>query len=847
MPVRPRRPVPWLLLAAGLAATVGGVALETRGVAAPRSVAGSLHLAGLALLAFGLGALRRPARHAPGAGADLLDTAIIALGGGFLVWLAVSPAAAGTALSPLGRAVAIAHPLAALLVLAAALRLSRSGGERAPSYHLLVLGALLLLMTDTAVAVQQLAGDDATGLVDLGRLGAGACWAAAALHPSLRRLSEHRARPELGLSRGRMAVLWGTALAAPLVAALQGPRGVVVHPLLPLGMALLLSGLVSLRMWGLLRVGEGLAVRQAEDRLRALVHHIDEAVLVLDDADRVLYASPAADRLWGLDGQPGRAGPGRIDLTGPVAVADRARLVGALARLRAGDGAASALPVRGHPSLGPDSHFEVLLADLRDEPGVGGAVVTVRDVSHRTVHQAQLLREALHDPLTGLPDRRMLLDEVRALLASGRGGALLFVDLDDFKGVNDRWGHDAGDALLRAIADRLRGALRRGDLAARLGGDEFAVLTAAGEADALALAGRLVDALTRPAALGGRMVDLGASVGVALTPGGGTGAAVDASTLLRQADTAMYAAKAGGGGRFERFDARLREQAVRRVGRTADLRRAIAGEQLWLAYQPLAWLGVEGGRAGYVARLTWDHESGPLGAAEFLPLAEEVGLSRGIGRWMVEAACREAVGWVGGGGGSGAMGGGGSGAMGGGGSGEPPFVAVDVPVGQVRDRLLRDVEHALAATGLPPERLVVQVPERALAGDAGEIGARLRGLATLGVRLSVSGFGSGGTSPAGLHRLPLHAVELDPALVAVVDRDEPSAALVRGVLDLARRLDLVTIAPGVERPAQRDLLTEWGCTLAHGDLIGGALPAVEVRGQQAHHPMADPVDGLALA
>jgi len=814
---RPRRTPAWLALVAGMALLVGGDAIwyatEQRGLDPFPSTADLLYLAGLPLLAAGIGGLAS-VRDRGRDRTDLVDTGIIVTSVAFLVWILLAAPWAAATLPPLGRQVVVAYPVAGVLVLAAAVRLVLGYGGRSPSTVLLVVGAAGLLVTDGIYATLSLGGAyRAGGVLDLGSLAAYACWAAAALHPSMRGLSEARPRPAARIGHGRLAVLWAMSVAVPTAAAVQHLRGVHVDALLEVAVLLVLFTLVSLRMARVLRVNERLARRQGEDRLRALVHHIDEAVIVLGDGDQVTYASPAADRLWGSDRT--------VDVERPVHQADRGRLRAALARQRAG-GYDEVLEVRGHPgqhpTRDPGQHYEVALTDLRDDPGVGGVVVAFRDVSERKGLEAQLVHHAFHDPLTGLANRRLLLDRIGQVLArrdDASGVALLFIDLDDFKGINDGLGHEAGDALLCEVAGRLLEHVRDGDTAARLGGDEFAVLaTPATAAQAEHLAQRLVAALARPARIHGKSVDLGASVGVAVAAAG----EARADVLLRNADIAMYAAKTAGKHRYELYDGELHEQDLRRAGRKADLRRALAGEQLWLAYQPVYALAATGGDdlpapellAGFSSRLYWDHESGAVGGDELVLLAEESGVIGEIGRWVLEQVCREAATWPGGPAG--------------------PLVGVDLAGGHLRDaRVVRDVEHALRSSGLAPHRLVLQLTEPALAEGAELVAARLRTLAALGVQLSVARFGTGRYPLAVLHRLPLHGVTLDRSLVDGIDEDPNAAALARGVLDLTRQLGLVALAEDVERPAQRDLLAGWGCAFGHGSLFSPPLPPAGAR------------------
>ena len=443
--------------------------------------------------------------------------------------------------------------------------------------------------------------------------------------------------------------------------------------------------------------------------------------------------------------------------------------------------------------------------------GVGLAVLfaalfrIVAGASRRLRHQA------LHDGLTGLPNRSLLYSRLkRAIAAAGRGdkrlAALMLIDLDRFKEVNDTLGHDHGDELLVEVAVRLRGALRRGDTLARLGGDEFAVLLPElPERAAVAeLAGRLQDALGRPFALRGVAVELEASIGVALCPDHGD----DVHTLVQRADVAMYDAKRAQAG-IATYSAERDPYSADRLGLLAELRRAIERDELVLHYQPK--VSVDGGEViGVEALVRWQHPTrGLLGPVEFVPLAERTGTVAELTRWVVATALRQARAWIE--------------------AGRPLPVAVNLAAANIVDVTLPDAIAALLAEhGVPGGLLECEISEHTVMADplrAMEVLGRLR---DMGLRLSLDDFGTGHSSLAYLKRLPLDEVKIDRSFVAGMTEDENDAVIVRSTIDLARNLGLDVVAEGVEDAATLHGLGELRCDVAQGFHLSRPLPAEEL-------------------
>lgn len=429
--------------------------------------------------------------------------------------------------------------------------------------------------------------------------------------------------------------------------------------------------------------------------------------------------------------------------------------------------------------------------------------------------RSDLLHQAFHDTLSGLPNRELFHDRTThavARVASGRHGdsriAVLFLDLDDFKGVNDSLGHGAGDTLLTTVAARLRDRTRSEDTIARLGGDEFAVLLedVPDRAHAERAAQRLLDALAPPVTLGEHRLTIGASVGVALL--GCPDQTAD--DLLRNADVAMYAAKRAGRGRFRVFEDGMHEAALARMILAEELRASIANDELRLAYQPV--LDLESGRTVAVeALLRWEHPvRGTIPPASFIPLAEETRLIIPIGRWVIREACRQAAELQGL-------------------PGAAPGLTVQVNLSprQLDDPgLVEDVAAAIADAGIDPATLVLELTESELTADLDAAAPMLFRLKALGVRLALDDIGTGHSRWSYLRSFPVDIIKLDRELIA--SGDGADARLTRALLGLGRELQLETIAEGIERPDQLAELREMGCDLGQGFLFSRPIDVDEL-------------------
>jgi len=435
---------------------------------------------------------------------------------------------------------------------------------------------------------------------------------------------------------------------------------------------------------------------------------------------------------------------------------------------------------------------------------------TMQDITEQKTAEDALAHSALHDGLTGLVNREVLLDRLRRVLVSRRPDgsvvAVVFLDLDQFKWVNDSCGHSAGDRLLVEVARRLEGVVDATDTLARFGGDEFVVLCEQVEAEAAAVdtVERLVSALSLPFTLEGDEVTVTASVGVAVAVPG-TGA--DAELVVRDADIAMYRAKERGRARVEVFDAQMRERASARLQTQSDLSHALERSELEVHFQPVVDMR-SGSVTGSEALVRWQHPvHGLLGPDAFVPHAEETGLIVALGAAVLAQACATTAGWnltrT-----------------------DPLEVAVNLSARQLADpQLAAVVQEALSASGLPAHLLCLEVTETVVMDDAEASSAVLGQLRDLGVRVAIDDFGTGYSSLAYLRSLPVDLLKVDRSFIAAVDDEGPGLAIVTAVLALARALDLGVVAEGVETVGQRAALSALGVPLAQGWLWGRAVPA----------------------
>jgi diguanylate cyclase (GGDEF)-like protein len=524
-------------------------------------------------------------------------------------------------------------------------------------------------------------------------------------------------------------------------------------------------------------------------------------MVLVDDQGRITLSTDRAVRL--LDGLPGSVSEG-------ASVRQALRAV----RHGAGDGWRQVM-ARLPRAFGQhhSSTFEVTLQDRLLEVNLhpvagGGWAVAFEDVTVRRAAEAQADDMARHDPLTGLPNRLLLRERLKEavgrLQRSGEACAILLIDLDRFKPVNDTLGHPMGDALLKKVADRLRTTVRPTDTVARIGGDEFVILqTGVREAaDTQALARRLVDLVGRTYMVDGHLLTIGASVGVALAPNDGT----EADKLLKNADLALYRAKLDGRATYRFFEPEMDAlmQARRRL--ELDMRQALARREFQLHYQPQ--LQLDGNRlVGCEALIRWQHpERGMVSPLDFIPLAEEIGLIVPIGEWVMRQACRDAVTWP-----------------------APLSVAVNVSPAQFKsERLVEMVMSALSSSGLPATRLEVEITEGVLLHESERTLQTLHRLRELGVRVSMDDFGTGYSSLSYLRSFPFDKIKIDRSFVSDLSGKRDGEAIIRAIAGLGKSLGMTTVAEGVETADQMERIRAEGCTDVQGYLISKPVPAAEV-------------------
>jgi diguanylate cyclase (GGDEF)-like protein len=438
----------------------------------------------------------------------------------------------------------------------------------------------------------------------------------------------------------------------------------------------------------------------------------------------------------------------------------------------------------------------------------GGAVVLLEDITERRNAEARISHLARYDELTALPNRVNFRDEIERLLKipheAGRLSALLFVDLDQFKQVNDTLGHPCGDQLLCAVADRLRAMLRPEDFVARFGGDEFVVFQQQirSNEDAAILARRIVDHLSERYKIDNHLVEIGASVGIAMTSPG-----ISADTLLKNADMALYRAKADGRGTFCFFHEELAQTVEARRILELDLRKALVNEEFELFFQPLVNLK-SGKIATCEALLRWNHPiRGTVSPVDIIPVAEDMGLIVDLGRWILRKACMECMKWP-----------------------EGVSVAVNFSPQQFHQRdVLSEVRYALEVSGLPADRLEIEITESSLLRNTQLTHDVLAQLRTIGVRISLDDFGTGYSSLSYLHNFPLQKVKIDRSFLEGIDNDRP-LTLLRGVARLSADLGMLVVVEGIETNEQLELISADGTvTEAQGYLFSRPVPAVRVR------------------
>ncbi|MHB1224800.1 MAG: putative bifunctional diguanylate cyclase/phosphodiesterase [Gemmatimonadaceae bacterium] len=748
-----------------------------------------------------------------------LDTLIVLVGGGLVLWyLAVRT----TEASAMAAGLKLAYPVGDLVLFTAAITAARRARRAVTGTTLALIALALLAQTSSDLGHAILFHDPGRAV---------ATWPGAAWLLSRLLLCVAGQAQLIGSRQGARSVRAKGVIAIVGRVIWRVTRRVVRPRLLPLLGLVLGDGLllvVALGEWpsSLSRLALGAVVltvlvvarqlvvereaRRSEYRYRSLVQHSSDVITVVDQSWHIRYVSPAATRVFGhplgaMIGLP------VSDFLHPDDLARTRQLLTELARVSS---LSAKIACRVRRVDGGWCHTETVVTNQLRVESIGGLVLNTRDVSERTALEERLTHQAYHDPLTGLANRVLFRQRVhQALQRADRGRssiAVLFVDLDDFKRVNDSLGHAEGDRLLVVVAGRLLNATRGCDTVARLGGDEFAILleNVTDVPDMLAVAERVTGAMRLPCPLSGREVLVGLSMGIARA-----GEDDGPDDLLRNADVAMYISKNQGKGRHQLFRPEMHEQAMERLELEADMRKTIGGPDFGLRFQPIVELRT-GRIAGVEALARWTHPvRGQIPPSTFVPLAEDTGLIVPLGYWVLREACRHAADWQ-------------AEAS----AGAPRLsMTINLSGRQLHeDGLVDEVRSALGLSGLAPASLVLEVTESVMMQDTEVTLGRLHELKELGVQLAIDDFGTGYSSLAYLQRFPIDIMKIDRAFVNGVARSAGDLELVRSILSLADSLGLYTVAEGIEDDAQRAALLRLGCQLGQGFLFARPLVAAEV-------------------
>ncbi len=804
---QPERKGPWAFMALSMAllaaAHLAWSTLYFGGGTTFPSIADVFHIASAATMALSMYQLTRlgaPERDAFG----FFEGAIVGIAVAVGVWLIViEPYLSDSSLGLADTVFASFAPGIGAVAFAASFRVAAQANFRRFAPVATMVGIGVQIIADALRGVLELRGDFGAGgfVASLG-VAAPLIVAASALDPSMTG-REPRQTDRMAASVGRTIGL-SVAVLTPmtvLVALTVNDLGSSSTRLVFACCAIVSVTMALARMWALMAAVESLTERRGQDRLAAMVEHSSDVVMLVDETGHIKYASP------GLTGSLGHRSADWIGrpLVDLIAEEDRSGAESELQRVIA---LGSENTVKFESNLvrvdGQRRRMEATVANLLGGDAVDGVVATFRDVTEQRDLERQLSHRAFHDELTGLANRALFLDRMDHALRVARPDSdpvvVLFVDLDDFKSVNDALGHGIGDQLLRTIADRIRYVTGGGDAPARLGGDEFAVLLEdqGGVIRAIDVAERLLEELRVPMQLAGYDLAVLASVGVAVAAPGMT-----TSSLLRDADIAMYEAKRAGKGQIKIFDPAMRLGATTQLEYRSELGSALANGEFRLVYQPLVSL-VTGEVTGAEALLRWRHPvRGEVSPAEFIPIAEKSGLIPAIGEWVLNEAMREAQRWQVRG---------------------PRYVSINVSAVQLRtEGFVGLVRDALRRHELDPANVLLEVTETILVQEIESASSVLNELRGLGLRIAIDDFGTGYCSLSYLQRFPVDILKIDRQFVDEVDGDAKQSSLAKMILQMSSTLEITSVAEGIERPSQLAALRQFGCDIGQGFLLSRPL------------------------
>ena len=801
-----------VLLAVGISASaLGDVLYEgyviVRDTEPDVSIADAGWIAAYLAVAVGmLQLLRRGHRRTRRQLDGLIDMAVIALIAVLILWhFWIAPSVSDTSVPLFVRSVWASYPILDAILLAVVLRTLVELRTKTTMGVFLAAGVGLWLISDFTFLIAA-PGGSVSVLLDIGWMAGAALLAA-----GCRRIPEADPDDDESDQYQAQAGPAGIALAiAPLlvpgfielVGYYQGNDPNPVPLLVATFAFVVLAGARAMRLLEL-RDGAQASLASSERLYRALAANSSDAVLVLDADGCVMNDAPNLAALLGYPGEPTR-GHRALDFLSDADVDSQTLFDQALLA----PGVVLSGETRATRADGSEMWLSSRAVNLLGEPDIKGIVVNLHDITDRKRAEDELVHQAFHDSLTGLANRALFRDRVAHTLSrrarTGSDPAVIYLDLDAFKNVNDGLGHDAGDSLLREVAARLLDVVRSGDTVARLGGDEFAVLvddSSRGLVEAEAIAERVLQSLATPVRLGDHDVTLSASLGIAHADAEST-----ATSLLRDADVAMYQAKTSGKARWVLYDPTMREAAIERVQLENELIHALERDQFRLVYQPVVELATNR-IVGFEALLRWEHpELGAVMPDQFIPIVEDNGMIIPIGRWVLKTACRTIAAWL---------------------EDRPGelTMAVNLSAKQLASaELFHHVQDALQSNGLDPSALVLEMTETALVQDATLAAARLHQLRTLGVRLAIDDFGTGYSSLSYLRQFPVDILKIDRSFINTITERETVPAIVRGLLELARTLGLETIAEGIETEAQHGQLRDQHCALGQGYLFARPLP-----------------------